>query len=73
MSEFSLNTYLHLVCLQFLHRRRSMPSDFSYKHEARHNSTLVVARIHAEDSDHAVLEMFTDVISTAKACMSFVL
>jgi hypothetical protein len=50
-----------------------MLSDFSYKHEARHCSTLVVAKIYAEDSDKAILEMLTNVISTAKACMSFVL
>jgi general transcription factor 3C polypeptide 4 len=50
-----------------------MPSDFSYKHEATHNSTLVVTRIHAEDNDNAILEMLTDIISTTKACMSFVL
>jgi len=45
----------------------SMPSDFSYKHEATHNSTLVVAGIHAEDDDNAILEMLTDIISTTKA------
>jgi hypothetical protein len=73
MSKFTLNTNVHLVCLRFLRRRRSISSDFSYKHEARHNSTLVVTKIHGEDSDNAILEMFTDVISTAKACTSFVL
>jgi len=50
-----------------------MPSDFSYKHEATHNSTLVVTRIYAEDNDNAIMEMLTDVISTTKECMSFVL
>ncbi|KAI0251386.1 putative zinc-finger of transcription factor IIIC complex-domain-containing protein [Lactifluus subvellereus] len=39
---------------------RSMSSDFSYKHEARHNSTLVVTRMYAEDSDDAVLKMLDD-------------
>ena len=48
-----------------------MLSDFSYKHDARQCSTLVVTKIHAEDSDDAVLKMLTDVVSTAKACMSF--
>jgi hypothetical protein len=48
-----------------------MSSDFSYKHDARQCSTLVVTKIHAEDSDDAVLKMLTDVISTAKACKSF--
>lgn len=48
-----------------------MSSDFSYKHEARHNSTLVVTQIHAEKTDNTVLEILTDVISTTKACMSF--
>ncbi|KAN0115650.1 Transcription factor IIIC subunit delta N-term domain containing protein [Russula decolorans] len=46
---------------------RSMLSDFSYKHDARQCSTLVVTKIHAEDSDDAVLKMLTDVVSTAKA------
>jgi hypothetical protein len=50
-----------------------MLSDFSYKHEARHCSTLIVTKIHAEDSNDTVLEMLAEVISTAKACMSFVL
>jgi hypothetical protein len=50
--------------------RRSMSSDFSYKHEARHNSTLVVTKMLAEDSDDAVWKMFIDTISTAKAGMS---
>lgn len=45
----------------------SMPSDFSYKHEATHNSTLVVTRVHAEDNDNAILDMLTDVVSTTKA------
>ena len=48
-----------------------MLSDFSYKHDAKQCSTLVVTKIHAEDSDDAVLKMLTDVISTAKSCMSF--
>ncbi|KAH9987160.1 transcription factor IIIC subunit delta N-term-domain-containing protein [Russula compacta] len=47
---------------------RSMSSDFSYKHEARHNSTLVVTQIHAEETDNTVLEILADVISAAKAC-----
>jgi hypothetical protein len=48
-----------------------MLSDFSYKHDARQCNTLVVTKIHAEDSDDAVLKMLTNVVSTAKACMSF--
>ena len=48
-----------------------MLSDFSYKHDARQCSTLVVTKIHAEDSDDAALKMLTDVVSTAKACKSF--
>ncbi|KAI9510017.1 putative zinc-finger of transcription factor IIIC complex-domain-containing protein [Russula earlei] len=47
---------------------RSLSSDFSYKHEARHSKTLVLTKIHAEDSDKVVLEMLADVIATAKAC-----
>ncbi|KAH9074878.1 transcription factor IIIC subunit delta N-term-domain-containing protein [Lactarius deliciosus] len=39
---------------------RSVSSDFSYKHEARHSSTLVVTKIHTEDGDEAVLKLFTE-------------
>ncbi|KAI0294320.1 transcription factor IIIC subunit delta N-term-domain-containing protein, partial [Multifurca ochricompacta] len=42
---------------------RSILSDFSYKHEARHNSTLVVSKMLAEDDrdDDAVLRMLTQI------------
>lgn len=49
-----------------------MSSDFSYKHEARHSSNLVVTKMHTEDSDNAILRMLTEAISTAKACTSFI-
>jgi hypothetical protein len=49
-----------------------MLSDFSYKHDARQCSTLVVTKIYAEDGDNAVLKILADVVSTAKACMPFV-
>lgn len=48
-----------------------MSSDFSYKHEARHSSTLVVTRMHTEDSDNVILRILTEAISMAKACTSF--
>jgi len=51
---------------------RSVSSDFSYKHEARHSSTLVVTKMHTEDGDEAILKMLPEVVSTAKACASFV-
>ncbi|KAI9451937.1 putative zinc-finger of transcription factor IIIC complex-domain-containing protein [Lactarius psammicola] len=46
---------------------RSMSSDFSYKHEARHSSILVVTKMHTEDGDNAILRMLTEAVSTAKA------
>lgn len=46
---------------------RSLPSDFSYKHEARHSSTLVVTKMHTEDSDNAILRMLTKTVLAAKA------
>ncbi|KAI0272725.1 transcription factor IIIC subunit delta N-term-domain-containing protein [Gloeopeniophorella convolvens] len=46
---------------------KSTPSDFSYKHEAKHNSTLVVARLGDDESDDDVLKMVTKIISEAKA------
>ncbi len=48
-----------------------MASDFSYKHEARHSSTLVVTKMHIEDGDNAILKILTEAVSTAKACTSF--
>ncbi|KAH9172208.1 transcription factor IIIC subunit delta N-term-domain-containing protein [Lactarius sanguifluus] len=50
---------------------RSVSSDFSYKHEARHSSTLVVTKIHTEDGDDAILRLFTEAVSTTKAGTSF--
>jgi hypothetical protein len=50
-----------------------MSSDFSYKHDARHNSTLVVSKMHTEDSDDVILKILIDVTSTAKAGLSFAL
>jgi hypothetical protein len=64
--------YPHLIYSLFPRYRRSRLSDFSYKHDARHNSTLVVAKIHAEDSDDIILKMLFDVISMTKAGMSFI-
>lgn len=46
---------------------RSMSSDFSYKHEARHSSTLVVTKMHPEGGDNVILKMLTEAVSTAKA------
>ncbi|KAH9066910.1 hypothetical protein EDB87DRAFT_1672110 [Lactarius vividus] len=46
---------------------RSVSSDFSYKHEARHSSTLVVTKIHTEDGDKAILKLLTEAVSTTKA------
>ncbi|KAI9440782.1 putative zinc-finger of transcription factor IIIC complex-domain-containing protein, partial [Lactarius indigo] len=39
---------------------RSVSSDFSYKHEARHSTTLVVTRMYTEDGDNAILKMLTE-------------
>lgn len=46
------------------------PSDFSYKHEARHNSCLVVAQLweNVEDSDEALLKDLTRLSYHAKGC-----
>lgn len=48
-----------------------MSSDFSYKHEARHSSTLVITKMNTEDIDNAILKMLMEAVSTAKACTSF--
>lgn len=46
------------------------PSDFSYKHEAKHNSCLVVAQLwdDVKDSDDLVLENLAHLLDTVKAC-----
>lgn len=48
------------------------PSDFSYKHEAKHNSTLVVAELWEDEgnSDDLLLENLTSLLKYAKACRS---
>jgi hypothetical protein len=48
-----------------------MSSDFSYKHEARHSSTLVVTKMYTEDDDNTIMKMLTEAVSTAKAGTSF--
>lgn len=51
------------------------PSDFSYKHDAKHNSTLVVAQLweHEAKPDHLFLENLTTLLNSVKACECYVI
>ncbi|GLB40900.1 putative transcription factor IIIC subunit delta N-term [Lyophyllum shimeji] len=42
------------------------PSDFSYKHEAKHQSTLVVSRLWDDDDDDAFIHDLDEVLNGAK-------
>lgn len=48
--------------------RSSRPSDFSYKHDAKHSSTLVVAQLWERD-DSSILQDLDVLLTTVKACM----
>ncbi|KAI0048739.1 hypothetical protein FA95DRAFT_1517013 [Auriscalpium vulgare] len=43
------------------------PSDFSYKHEAKHNNTFVIAELWKEDEANVVIERIVDTLSSASA------
>ncbi|TFY72445.1 hypothetical protein EVG20_g550 [Dentipellis fragilis] len=45
----------------------SCPSDFSYKHDAKHNSVLVVTELWDEHQDDRIITMLTDALITARA------
>lgn len=42
--------------LSLSHIRTANPSDFSYKHDAKHSSMLIVARMWEDDEDDVLLE-----------------
>lgn len=46
------------------------PSDFSYKHDAKHNSTLVVAQLWEQEAkpDDTFLDNLTTLLNSVKAC-----
>ncbi|KAF8154505.1 transcription factor IIIC subunit delta N-term-domain-containing protein [Crassisporium funariophilum] len=43
------------------------PSDFSYKHDAKHNSMLVVAQMWPENDDDAILQNLTSLLRTVRS------
>lgn len=49
------------------------PPDFSYKHEAKHSSTLVVAKLweDKEGSNELLLEKLANLLRSVRACGSF--
>ncbi|KAH9943814.1 transcription factor IIIC subunit delta N-term-domain-containing protein [Amylocystis lapponica] len=46
----------------------SRPTDFSYKHDAKHVSMFVVAQLWSEDDDERILRDLKERITGAKAC-----
>ena len=46
--------------------RVSRPSDFSYKHDAKHNSKLVVSKIWDDANDDELLDELARVINSVK-------
>jgi hypothetical protein len=46
--------------------RASRPSDFSYKHDAKHNSTFMVAKAWDDTDDDAFLQELSEVLNEAK-------
>ncbi len=46
--------------------RSSRPSDFSYKHDAKHSSTLVVAQLWERD-DSSILQDLDVLLTTVKS------
>lgn len=49
------------------------PPDFSYKHEAKHSSTLVVAKLFEDEegSNKLLLENLAHLLESVRACGSF--
>ncbi|KAJ8093131.1 hypothetical protein PM082_020616 [Marasmius tenuissimus] len=47
------------------------PADFSYKHDAKHNSMLVVARLREGFTDDEYLRLLTSKVSTCKTASGF--
>ncbi|KAF8884432.1 putative zinc-finger of transcription factor IIIC complex-domain-containing protein, partial [Gymnopilus junonius] len=47
------------------------PSDFSYKHDAKHSSMLVVAQMWEDEDDERVLRRLGEVLGSAKTALAF--
>ncbi|KAK7435518.1 hypothetical protein VKT23_019640 [Stygiomarasmius scandens] len=45
----------------------SRPADFSYKHDAKHNSMFIVAQIWNDLNDEAIIRQVSNALSTSKA------
>ena len=53
--------------------RSSRPSDFSYKHDAKHSNTLIVAQMWEEQNDEIFFQKLSTLLDTVKACMTIVI
>jgi len=54
--------------LSGLFTRASRPSDFSYKHDAKHNSMFMTAKAWDDTDDDAFIQELSEVLNSAKAC-----
>ncbi|KAJ7916764.1 putative zinc-finger of transcription factor IIIC complex-domain-containing protein [Mycena leptocephala] len=55
-------TWVHEAC---------RPADFSYKHDAKHNSIFLVARMWDDTDDEALLQDLTDVLQNSRVSSGF--
>lgn len=53
--------------------RTSRPSDFSYKHDAKHSNMLIVAQMWEEHNDEMFFHKLSMLLDTVKTCMIFVI
>ena len=49
--------------------RTSRPSDFSYKHDAKHSNMLIVAQMWEEHNDDFFFQKLSTLLDTVKTCM----
>lgn len=64
MSTFS--EFPHVDDAKSLVCRATRPADFSYKHDAKHNSLFTVARIWDDVSDESILKTLGDILKHSK-------
>ncbi|KAG5653210.1 hypothetical protein H0H81_001687 [Sphagnurus paluster] len=68
IQEYVTNHHLPSTKTEWLlHSRASRPADFSYKHDAKHSSTLLVSGMWDDlDDDNAIIRELEEVLSEAK-------
>ena len=59
----------HSSCQRFLHRN-TRPTDFSYKYDIKHTTTLIAARLWLNLHSDLFLRDMEETLNTARSCMS---